>query len=58
MSNSRVAYFEVFRAEKQKTCLSGLLRQVVWWLETKISEAVLPSSSGLLFVVKEMNPLH
>jgi hypothetical protein len=32
----------------------GLLRHVVWWLETDVSEAVLPPSSGLKFVIVEM----
>jgi len=36
----------------------GLSGHVVRWLETNISEAVLPPSSGLKFMVMEMYPLH
>jgi len=38
--------------------LSGLLRRVVRWLETNVSEGVLPPSSGLRFVIMEMYLLH
>jgi len=35
-----------------------LLRPVVWWLGTNVSEAALPPSSGLRFVMKEMYQMH
>jgi len=37
---------EVFAAQNKKSWISGLLRRVVWWLETNVSEAMLPPSSG------------
>jgi hypothetical protein len=42
--------------KRKRSC--GLLRLVVWWLETDVSEAVLPPSSGLKLVIREMYPLH
>jgi hypothetical protein len=38
--------------------VSRLLCGVLWWLETNVSETVLPPSSGLMLMVKEMYPLH
>jgi hypothetical protein len=35
-----------------------MMRRVVWWSKTNVSEAVLPPSSGLKFFIKEMYPLH
>jgi hypothetical protein len=37
----------------RNSTFSGLLRRVVRWLETNVSEALLPSSSGLKFVILE-----
>jgi hypothetical protein len=38
--------------------LSGLLRRVGWWLETNVSETVLPPSSGLKFVIMHNSHFH
>jgi len=43
--------------EKYKMWFSELLRCVVWCVETNVSGAVRPPSSGLKFVIKEMYPL-
>jgi len=40
---------------KKKLLFIGLLHRVVWWLKTKVSEAVLPPSSRLKCVVKKMH---
>jgi hypothetical protein len=41
-----------------KFFFSWLLRPVVWRLETTVSETILPPSSGLNLVIKEMYTLH
>jgi hypothetical protein len=47
-----VAYPDRFLMHNSR--FSGLLRRVVWWFETNVSEAVLLPSSGSKFMIKEL----
>jgi len=47
-----------FHGGEYKTWLSGMLCLVVRWMDTHISEAVLPPSPGMRFMIMEMYPLN